>query len=124
MRKVLLVADASWVRNQVRAGLTSNVALVELDDPRRVTEQYREERPDVVVIDMQVDSMGGMAIARALRSAEDSEGWGHVAIVMLLDRSADVFIARRAAADAWLVKPASPQELRRALEAAVSAAVG
>ena len=76
-----------------------------------------------MVIDLQVGNMGGMAIARVLRSAAVSEGWDHVPIVMLLDRSADTFIAKRAGADAWLVKPITAHQLREAFQAAGSADV-
>jgi len=36
-------------------------------------------------------------------------------IVLLLDRGADEFIAGRSGADAWLVKPFTPQQLRSVL---------
>ena len=36
---------------------------------------------------------------------------------MLLDRIADVFLARRSGADGWLVKPLDPLRLRRAVRA-------
>ena len=38
-------------------------------------------------------------------------------IVLLLDRQADVFLAKRAGADAYLVKPFTSQQLRAALGA-------
>ena len=36
---------------------------------------------------------------------------------MLLDRSADLHLARRCGADGWLIKPLDPLRLRRAAEA-------
>jgi DNA-binding NarL/FixJ family response regulator len=36
---------------------------------------------------------------------------------MLLDRRADVFLARRSSADGWLVKPLDPMRLRKAVKA-------
>jgi DNA-binding response OmpR family regulator len=36
---------------------------------------------------------------------------------MLLDRTADVFLARRSGADGWLVKPIDALRLRRATDA-------
>ena len=38
---------------------------------------------------------------------------------MLLDRVADVHLARRSGADGWLVKPLDPLRLRRAVRAVV-----
>jgi len=38
-------------------------------------------------------------------------------VLMLLDRSADVFLARRSDADGWLVKPVDAFRLRKAATA-------
>ena len=38
---------------------------------------------------------------------------------MLLDRSADIFLAQRSAAEGWLVKPLDVIRLRRAVRAVV-----
>jgi DNA-binding response OmpR family regulator len=66
---------------------------------------------------MQVGSMGGMAITRLLRDAMVGGSIDEAPIVMLLDRSADVFLAGRAGADAHLVKPFTSQQLRSILTA-------
>jgi DNA-binding NarL/FixJ family response regulator len=38
-----------------------------------------------------------------------------VPVLFLLDRRADVFLARRADADGWVIKPTDPIRLRRAV---------
>jgi DNA-binding NarL/FixJ family response regulator len=38
-------------------------------------------------------------------------------ILMLLDRAADIHMARRSGADGWLIKPLDPLRLRRASKA-------
>jgi DNA-binding response OmpR family regulator len=114
MTRVLLVTDADWVRNAVNASLTLGVwEVAEADDPSAVLDMARESAFDVVIVDMQVGSMGGMAVIRALTSelAEDEQPW----TALLLDRKADEFLARRAGADVSIVKPFTAQELRGAL---------
>jgi DNA-binding NarL/FixJ family response regulator len=59
--------------------------------------------------------MGGMATCLYLRLEESADRLPHVAVLMLLDRRADVFLARRAAADGWVIKPLDPLRLRRAV---------
>ena len=110
--KVLVVSDASWVQNQVRAALSGSGDIVEAADPRQA--EQAAERAEAAVVDMQVGSMGGMALTRALKSALPGGG----PVVLLLDRQADRFIAKRAGADAWLLKPFSAQALRSALASA------
>lgn len=109
--KVLLVCDAAWVRNQVRAALSGSAEIVEVTDPRRAETVADSEDISAAIVDMQVGSMGGIAITRALKGV--TPGVGH--IVLLLDRRADKFIAKRAGSDAWLLKPFSAQELRAVL---------
>jgi DNA-binding response OmpR family regulator len=66
------------------------------------------ESPDMVIADEMASRAGAFALARDLRSAtEPYEG----AIVILLDRPHDAWLARWSGADAWFVKPFDPFEL-------------
>jgi DNA-binding NarL/FixJ family response regulator len=76
-----------------------------------------EEEPDLVVTDMQTGKMGGMATCMELRLEESAGRIGHVPTLLLVDRRPDVFLARRAGADGFVVKPINPVRLRRAAEA-------
>ena len=114
MSQVLLVADAAWVVNEVKGALALGDWEVEtLDDPRSVTDVITERSPEAVIVDLQVGSMGGMAVVRSIRQA--FEGADRPRTVLLLDRSADDFIARRAGADARVLKPITASVLRSAL---------
>ena len=122
---VLLVADEPWIRNEALAALSDPGTVIrEIADPRAVAKAVEEFEPDVVVIDLQVGSMGGMALARTLREAEFLDEIPSISIVLLLDRNADEFLAGRAAADAWVVKPFTPQQLRSAIAAANAGLAG
>jgi DNA-binding response OmpR family regulator len=122
--KVLLVADEPWIRNEAIAALSDPGTVIrETSDPRRVAQLASEFQPDVVLVDLQVGSMGGMAVARALREAEFSHEIPGMRIVLLLDRSADEFIAGRSAADAWVVKPFTSQQLRAAIATTTDASL-
>jgi DNA-binding response OmpR family regulator len=66
------------------------------------------ESPDVIVADEIQSRAGAFAMARDLRNAERPfEG----AIVILLDRPHDAWLAKWSGADAWFVKPVDPFEL-------------
>lgn len=112
---VLLICDVPWVRNQVRAALSGAGDIVEITDPYQVEIVAGSEGGDLAIVDMQVGSMGGMAITRTLKGLSPEFG----PIVLLLDRSADAFIAKRSGADAWLLKPFSAQELRAVIDSVV-----
>ena len=76
-----------------------------------------ESMPDLVIVDMQMGNMGGMAVCLELRLQESYGALDHIAVLMLLDRRPDVFLARRSGAEGWLVKPLDPLRLRRAVTA-------
>jgi DNA-binding response OmpR family regulator len=110
----LVVTDGSWVKNEVRSALSlGSWQIEEIDDPRSVTARLEESRVDAVIIDMQVGSKGGMAVVRSVRQATDPGD--RPRMILLLDRSADEFLARRAGADAAVLKPFDAPELRKAL---------
>lgn len=114
MPTALVVADGVWVINEVRAALTvGSWRIEEIDDGRAVVDRLVQSPVDAVIIDMQVGSKGGMAIVRSIRQA--AELTRRPRTVMLLDRSADRFLARRAGADAAVSKPINAAELRQAL---------
>ena len=111
------MADAASVRDEVLAVLPSEERTIELTDGRSVRDVVQAEEPDIAVLDLQVGSMGGMAICMDLRLEESGDRVGHVPVLLLLDRRADVFLARRCGAEGWIVKPLDPVRLRRAIEA-------
>jgi DNA-binding response OmpR family regulator len=80
-----------------------------------VVEAAQNHPPSVVLIDMQVGSMGGMAVVRRLREAIAMGQIEPTRLVLLLDRSADRFLAKRAGADASVLKPFTAQDLRPVL---------
>jgi DNA-binding response OmpR family regulator len=116
MPSALLVADTTWVVNDVQAALSRDdweITLV--DDPTQVSAKVAQSGPDVVIIDLQVGSMGGMALVRDIRATVDPADMPR--LVILLDREVDGFLAKRAGADAWVLKPFSDHDLRQAVAA-------
>lgn len=70
---------------------------------------------DLVIVDLQIGSMGGMAICMELHHEESYGAADPVSVLMLLDRRPDVFLARRSGAEGFLVKPLDPQRVRTAV---------
>ena len=121
MKRIVLVADVPWVRNEVHASLTApDYELIDLDVPSETARLAIERKADAVVVDLQVGSMGGMAVTRDVRDRAKRNGYGELPVVILLDRAADGFLAKRAGAAAWLVKPFTAYEIRTAVEAALN----
>jgi DNA-binding response OmpR family regulator len=113
--KILVVAEARWVREQVRAAFVSpGQEVAEATRGQDVREAVAREKPDLVVLDLQIGNMGGIAVALDLRLEESGDRLPRSTILLLLDREADRFLAKRADADLALVKPVDAGILRRA----------
>lgn len=115
---ILLATDADWIVDEITAALgDDDVRFTVCRDGRAVTGQVKQSPPDLAILDLQVGSMGGMAITMGLRLDETSGAVAHVPVLMLLDRRADIHLGRRCGADGWLIKPLDALRLRRAAEA-------
>jgi DNA-binding response OmpR family regulator len=116
MPEVMVVSDSPNVRELVIAAIPeSAVEVRELTEGRQVRPAVDESTPDLVILDQQIGRMGAMAVCLDLHLEHGAGRLPHVPVLMLLDRRADVFLARRSDAEGWVVKPLDPLRLRRAI---------
>ena len=118
MATVLIASDLASLRTELRTMLEGPELLVEeaTTGPDVVT-RVKEGGVDLVIADLQIGSMGAMAICMELRHLESYGAAEPVSVLMLLDRRPDVFLARRASAEGFCMKPIEPSRLRRAVRA-------
>ena len=119
---ILVAAEALWVREQVRAAFVApGQDVVEVSRGQDVRAAVAEHMPDLLVLDLQISNMGGIAVAIDLRLEESAGRLPAVPILLLLDREADRFLAKRADVDDELVKPFDAGTLRRAARRVLAA---
>jgi len=115
---ILLATDAEWIHGEVEAALAApGTAVRWVRAGADVLPAVEEKAPQLVVLDLQIGNMGGMAACMALHLEESGGRLPHLPILMLLDRQADVFLAQRSAAEGWLIKPLDAFRLRKAAQA-------
>ena len=118
---ILLATDAKWVLDEVHAALgTADTSFVVCRDGRDVSRAIKQRTPDLAVLDLQCGSMGAMAVTMDLRLDHSDGRSPMVPVLMLLDRIADVHLAKRSGAQGWLIKPLDSLRLRRAADAIVA----
>jgi CheY-like chemotaxis protein len=123
MTTILVAAEAKWVRDQVRSAFVGpGQQVVEVTRGQDVRDTFAAVEPELVVLDLQIGNMGGVAVAIDLRLEESGGRLPHARILLLLDRRDDAFIARRADVDLTLVKPVDAGILRRAAAPLLAAA--
>jgi len=120
MSTIVVASDAPSVRAEVIGALEdSDKEFLEVSEGPAVARAVDEYEPDLVVADLQMGNMGGIAVCMDLRLEESYGNLPHVPVLLLLDRRADVFLARRSDAEGWLVKPLDPLRLKRAAQALI-----
>ncbi|MEV5233639.1 response regulator transcription factor [Streptomyces pseudogriseolus] len=121
MIRVVLADDQSLVRAGFRALLDAQPDITvagEAADGEEALRLIRELRPDVVLMDIRMPALDGLAATR--RVTEDPD-LADVKVVMLTTFELDeyVFEAIRSGASGFLVKDTEPDELLRAVRAVV-----
>jgi DNA-binding response OmpR family regulator len=115
---ILIATDAEHVFDDIRSVIASPDTTVRwVRSGPAVRDEMNRQPADVAVIDMQIGSMGGVAVALDLRLETDAGRLEHRPVLLVLDRRPDVFLARRAGVEGWLVKPLDPIRIRRAVAA-------
>ena len=96
------------VTRSVRRRLDEPFASLEASDGVVGIRMAWRHMPDVVVADEITSRAGAFALAKDLKGADPPFPG---AVVILLDRSQDAWLAKWSVADAWFVKPVNPFEL-------------
>ena len=103
--KICLITDNTWVKDSLIKLIDFECNFTHLEDANDVSITY-----DYIFVDMQVNNNGGPSIVRELKRSEkviDST------IVLLIDREADSFQAKRVGADEYLLKPIEKTKLKK-----------
>ena len=79
--KIIVAADGAWVRDQVKMAFTaSGQEVIEVMRGQDVRDTVARESPDLVVLDLQIANMGGIAVAIDLHleasAGRTPRGWG------------------------------------------------
>jgi DNA-binding response OmpR family regulator len=115
---ILIASDADWVVAEIRAAVEDpDTSVRSVRRGEAVPAALREHEPDLVVLDLQIGNMGGMATCVHLRLEAEAGRLPSVPVLMLLDRRPDVFLARRSGADGFVIKPLDAIRLRKAVTA-------
>jgi DNA-binding NarL/FixJ family response regulator len=120
--RVLLADDQALLRAGLRVLLDAEDDLEvvgEADDGIQAIDAVRRLRPDVVVMDIRMPDLDGLAATRQIVADPDLAGV-HIVVLTTFDLDEYVFEAIRAGATGFLLKDAEPTELLRAVRCAAA----
>jgi two-component system KDP operon response regulator KdpE len=113
---ILVVDDEPQIRRVLRATLTGHGYIIsDAKNGEEALDSIRKQRPDLVLLDVNMPGMGGIEACREIRRISDAP------IIMLTVRSAerDKVSALDAGADDYVVKPFGIEELLARIRAAL-----
>ncbi len=118
--KILIVDDEANIRLMLRTALrTSGYDVIEAGDGREAIRMIEHDAPDLVVLDVSMPVLDGMGVLRELRTMKVSPKPRVVVLTAFGSIPLAVQATRLGAVD-FLEKPISPDELRMAVESALS----
>ena len=124
MISVLVVDDQPMIRLGIRAILDAQTDMTvagEAGDGRTAVQQVRHLTPDVVLMDVRMPVLDGLAATRKLLDP-DAELPSRPRVLMLTTFDADQYVyeALRAGASGFLLKDSTPEELAAAVRVAAA----
>lgn len=118
MPDLLIATDADWNHEEVDAALADEgTRVLRVRAGRDVPLAVAQYEPALVLLDLQIGNMGGVATFIHLDQEAQEGRLPTMPVLMLLDRPADVPLVRATGVDGWLVKPLDGHRLRRAAQA-------
>lgn len=103
MTRILIADDAAFMRMRCAKLLTDNgYQIVEAQDGSDAVQKYKDSRPDMVLLDITMPKMDGMA---ALREIIRFDPGAKVAMVTAMGQQAIVIDALKTGARDFVVKP-------------------
>ena len=118
MSEILVATDSKVLFDQVASVLdTPANKLRWVRSGHDVRASLVAKGADLTVVDMQIGSMGGLAVAMDIRLESDAGRMSFSPVLVALDRRADVFLCRRTGVEGWIMKPLDPVRLRKAASA-------
>jgi DNA-binding NarL/FixJ family response regulator len=122
MIRVAIIDDQRLVRAGLRALLdrAADITVVgEATDGEHAVALCRDQRPDVVLMDIRMPGMDGIEATRRI-AADEQLAPTQVIMLTTFDTDEHIFDAIRAGAAGFLLKDAHPDELRRAIHVVAS----
>jgi two-component system KDP operon response regulator KdpE len=113
---ILIVDDEPQIRRVMRSTLSSQgYTVTEAKTGEEALDSIRKERPDLVLLDVNMPGMGGIEACREIRRSSDAP------IIMLTVRKTerDKVLALDAGADDYVVKPFGMEELLARIRASL-----
>ena len=115
MYKILVVDDAGFMRKMVQTHLTKAgyTDFTEGEDGARAVELYKENKPDLVIMDITMPNMDGLQTLQAIKGQDPA---AKIVMCSAMGQESMVVDAIRFGALDFIVKPFKPDRILQTVE--------
>jgi len=114
MPRILVVDDAEFMRLRLSKLLASNgYEVIEAEDGQQAVERYQQLRPDLVLMDITMPVMDGIA---AVKGIKELDAAATIIMCSALGQQSMVIEAVKAGAKDFVVKPFEPEKVLSAIK--------
>lgn len=109
-KKIVVADDEPNLRLLVRATLSKEYVVLEAVDGKQVIELVRNEKPNLILLDVMMPQVNGLEVCRILKA---DPATSHISVVMLTASGGEEEKKRgkEVGADGYILKPFRPPEL-------------
>lgn len=111
MFKVLIVDDQADIRHMLKIALEGEFELIEAGDGITALDKVREQKPDVVLLDIMMP--GGLDGLQVLKTIRADPAIQHIRVILISAKGQahDYDVGIKSGADAYFIKPFSVMQL-------------
>ena len=114
-KKILIIEDDPDVSRLTEFILRDEYDVVSSEDGREGLEKVKEEKPDLILLDIYMAGLSGFEVCRMLKEGSDT---APIPIIMLTAgaQKQEVSKGYASGADDYIIKPFEPEELIKRIE--------
>jgi diguanylate cyclase (GGDEF)-like protein len=110
--KVLIADDSSALRQALCAQVAQfGYTVTSAVDGADAVAKFQSDRPDLVLLDVEMPGMSGLEAAAAIRHCHDRDDWVPIVFLSSHTDAASIVAGIRAGGDDYLTKPIAPEVL-------------
>ena len=115
MSKILIVDDAAFMRMMIKDSLKKGgyTDFIEAENGEIALAEYKENRPDLVLLDITMPVMDGVTALRKIRQIDPN---AVVVMISAMGQQSFVVDAVQAGAKDFIVKPFEVERLRKVMD--------
>lgn len=114
-KKILVVDDAALILTRISNTLRNDYEVITVNSGARALKYLKEKKPDLILLDVQMDPMDGIETLQKIRAMKDREDIPVIMLTGVEDKNTVLESAKLGVCD-YILKPFYPDELLKRIQ--------